>query len=97
LIIICKIFKYLPSLLTAGKRIHFKNIISSNERRMNLKTTFTKEEQKNPSYELNSVREYKIGHTTYIVKTYFDLECGESLEDLLQRLVTKEICKAMSS
>ena len=64
---------------------------------MSLKTTFTKEEQKNQRYELNSVREYKIGHTTYIVKTYFDLECGESLEDLLQRLVTKEICKAMSS
>ena len=66
-------------------------------RRTNLDTTFTKEEQKSPRYELNSVREYKIGHTTYIVKTYFDLECGESLEDLLQRLVTKEICKAMSS
>ena len=60
-------------------------------------TTFTKEELKNPRYELNLVSEYKIGHTTYIVKTFFDLECGESLEDLLQRLVTKEICKAMSS
>jgi len=61
-----------------------------------MKTTFTKDNLKNQRYELDSVREYKIGNTTYMIKSYFDLESGESLEDLLQRLITNEIKNAMS-
>ena len=59
--------------------------------------TLEKNELKKERYELNSVTEYKFGKSTYIVKTYFDLDCEESLEDVLQRLITKEIAKAMSA
>ena len=55
-----------------------------------------KNELKKPRYELNSVTEYKFGKTKYIVKTYFDLDCEESLEDVVQRLITKAVEKAMS-
>ena len=56
-----------------------------------------KNELKKERYELNSVTEYKFGKSTYLVKTYFDLDCEESLEDVVQRLITKEIAKAMSA
>ena len=39
------------------------------------------------------VTEYKIGHTTYIVKTKFNF-AGESLHELISRLISKEINKA---
>lgn len=35
--------------------------------------------------------EYKIGRTTYIVHTHFNLECKETLEDVLKRLMLREI------
>ena len=38
------------------------------------------------------VTEYKIGHTTYKVVTRFNFS-GESLKDILARLITKEIKK----
>ena len=38
-----------------------------------------------------SVSEYKIGHTTYIVELHFNFDCGESLEDVIQRLVLKDV------
>ena len=56
-----------------------------------------KDELKKERYKLNSVTEYKFGKSTYIVKTYFDLDCEESLEDVVQRLITKEVEKAMSA
>lgn len=36
---------------------------------------------------------YKIGHTTYIVKTKFNFK-SESLNDIISRLISKEIHKA---
>ena len=44
----------------------------------------------NKPYE--RVTEYKIGHTTYIVKTKFNF-AGESLHELISRLISKEINK----
>lgn len=41
---------------------------------------------------LDSVSEYKIGHTTYVVTTKFDFS-GERLEDLLKRLIFRDIEK----
>ena len=64
---------------------------------MGLNRIIEKDELKKERYELNSVTEYKFGKSTYIVKTYFDLDCEESLEDVVQRLITKEVEKAMSA
>lgn len=36
---------------------------------------------------------YKIGHTTYMVKTKFNFK-SESLNDIISRLISKEIRKA---
>lgn len=41
-----------------------------------------------PNFE--SVSEYKIGHTTYIVVTRFDFT-GESLNDVIRRLIVRNI------
>ena len=41
-----------------------------------------------------SVSEYKIGNTTYIVKTKFNLT-GESLNEIISRLIRKEIHKTI--
>ena len=38
-----------------------------------------------------TVSEYKIGHTTYIVKTVFDPAFQQSLSDILKRLIVREI------
>lgn len=59
--------------------------------------TINKDELNNPRYVLDSVSEYKIGHTTYTVKVYFDLERKESLEDIVQRMITQEVEKAMAA
>ena len=40
--------------------------------------------------ENTTVSEYKIGHTTYIVKTVFNPDFRESLTDILNRLITRE-------
>ena len=37
------------------------------------------------------VSEYKIGHTTYIVELHFNFDCGEPLDDVIQRLVLKDV------
>ena len=37
------------------------------------------------------VSEYKIGHTTYIVKTVFNPAFQQSLSDILKRLIVWEI------
>ena len=39
------------------------------------------------------ISEYKIGHTTYIVKTTFNFK-GESLNEMISRLINREIHKA---
>ena len=39
-----------------------------------------------------TVSEYKIGHTTYIVKLHFNPVAQESLSDILKRLISNE-CK----
>ena len=36
------------------------------------------------------VSEYKIGHTTYIVELHFNFDCGESLEDVIHRLILND-------
>ena len=36
------------------------------------------------------VSEYKIGHTTYIVELYFSFERGETLDDVIKRLMLKD-------
>ena len=38
-----------------------------------------------------TVSEYKIGHTTYIVKTVFNPAFQQSLSDILERLIKREI------
>ena len=43
------------------------------------------------SVQTDNVSIYKIGHTTYKVRVFFDLECKESLEDVIQRLIIKDI------
>lgn len=40
--------------------------------------------------EKTTVSEYKIGHTTYIVKTALNPAFQESLSDILKRLVTRD-------
>ncbi|MDE6672465.1 MAG: transposon-encoded TnpW family protein [Ruminococcus sp.] len=40
--------------------------------------------------EKTTVSEYKIGHTTYVVKTTFNPAFRESLSDVLKRLIIRE-------
>jgi hypothetical protein len=39
------------------------------------------------------VSEYKIGHTTYIVRTFFNPNGTESLEEMIKRLIMKDVAK----
>ena len=43
------------------------------------------------SVQTDNVSIYKIGHTTYKVRVFFDLECKETLEDVIHRLIIKDI------
>ena len=45
-----------------------------------------------PSLPTN-VSTYKIGYTTYIVETHFNLDCKESLDDVISRLIIKDVTK----
>ena len=49
-----------------------------------------KDEQNQEKQELNLVSEYKIGHTTYTVRLFFNFERGETLDDVIQRLILKD-------
>ncbi|MDE5558424.1 MAG: transposon-encoded TnpW family protein [Ruminococcus sp.] len=40
--------------------------------------------------EKTTVSEYKIGHTTYVVKTTFNPAFRESLSDIRKRLIVRE-------
>lgn len=35
--------------------------------------------------------EYKIGNTTYIVELHFNLDCKETLDEIIERLVHNEL------
>lgn len=37
-----------------------------------------------------TVSEYKIGHTTYLVKTVFNSTFRESLSDIMKRLIVRD-------
>ena len=38
--------------------------------------------------------EYKIGNTTYIVELHFNLDCKETLDEIIERLVHNELKSA---
>lgn len=38
-----------------------------------------------------NISEYKIGHTTYIVETQFNFDCKETLDDIIKRLISRDI------
>lgn len=44
----------------------------------------------NPSLATN-ISEYKIGHTTYIVEIHFNLGCRETLDDIIKRLILRDV------
>lgn len=46
--------------------------------------------EKTTEHTFECVTEYNIGHTTYVVVTKFDFS-GESLEDVIRRLMVREI------
>lgn len=52
-------------------------------------TTTAEEEKVNCSYS-----EYRIGLTTYRVKISFNSDTDESLEDIINRLIAREIEKS---
>ena len=35
--------------------------------------------------------EYNIGNTTYIVELHFNFDCKETLDDIIERLVTNNL------
>ena len=39
----------------------------------------------------NQTSEYKIGNTTYIVEIHFNLDCKETLDEIIERLVHNEL------
>lgn len=41
--------------------------------------------------EQANTSEYKIGNTTYIVELHFDLNCKETLDNIIERLVTNNL------
>ena len=52
-------------------------------------TTTTEKEKVDCSYS-----EYRIGLTTYRVKTIFNSDTEESMEDIINRLIAREIEKS---
>ena len=51
-------------------------------------TAETKTETQNDNVSI-----YKFGKSTYIVETVFNLDCKDSLEDVINRLIIKDIEK----
>ena len=39
----------------------------------------------------SNISEYRIGHTTYIVESYFSLDCTDTLEDIIKRLIARKV------
>ena len=46
--------------------------------------------ENNPSLAPN-ISEYKIGHTTYIIETHFNFDCKETLDDIIKRLISRDV------
>ena len=38
-----------------------------------------------------NISEYKTGHTTYIVETHFNFDCKETLDDIIKRLISRDV------
>ena len=55
-------------------------------------TAVTAAETKTENRQEN-VSIYKFGKSTYIVETVFDLNCKDTLEDVINRLIIKDIEK----
>ena len=55
-----------------------------------MNTNSTAAEKEMAETNFNAVSEYKIGHTTYIVKTRFNPAFQESLSDVLKRIIIRE-------
>ncbi len=60
-------------------RLHFYE-------RVKLKNTDNKQNVNNDPL----VSEYKLGNTTYIVELHFNFDRGETLEDVIKRLILKD-------
>ena len=58
---------------------------------MNNNTTAVETEKADNTFTSKS--EYKIGHTTYIVRTFFNPNGTESLEEMVKRLIMKDVAK----
>ena len=41
--------------------------------------------------QANYTSEYKIGNTTYIVELHFNFDCKETLDDIIERLITNNL------
>ena len=76
-------------LLTAV-RIFLRKTRSHRLRRNELFTNTTVESENKISLS-PKISEYKIGHTTYTVKTIFNIESEEKLSDTIQRLIIKDV------
>ena len=57
-------------------------------------STNTAIENEDTSSFPETISEYKIGHTTYIVQTQFNMDCDDTLENVLKRLIIRDICAA---
>lgn len=55
---------------------------------MNKNTTAVDREKAETTF--NEMSEYKIGHTTYLVRTIFNPVSQDSLSDILKRLIIRE-------
>lgn len=47
--------------------------------------------EKSPTSPTQNISEYRIGHTLYIVELHFCTERRENLEDVLKRLIARNV------
>ena len=43
-----------------------------------------------------SISEYKVGNTLYHVQVYFNLESKNTLEDIIKKLIIKDVSEMLS-
>ena len=58
--------------------------------RKNLSKILERKEIERNQQNNTLVSEYKIGYTTYIVELHFNYDCGETLDDVVGRLMLKD-------